>query len=50
MSDAYRMLAEMSTGAERREALLNSARAWHSWPATSFTKREEQRDLDAAAK
>ena len=48
LSDAYRMLAAISTGAERREALLNSARAWHSWPATTFTTREEQKDLAAA--
>jgi tetratricopeptide (TPR) repeat protein len=45
---ACRMLADISTGAERREALLTSARAWHSWPATSFTTREEEKDLAAA--
>jgi hypothetical protein len=28
--------------------LLKSAAAWHSWPATSFTRREEQKDLTAA--
>jgi hypothetical protein len=22
--------------------------AWHSWPGTSFTRREEQKDLSAA--
>jgi eukaryotic-like serine/threonine-protein kinase len=48
LSDAYRLLASITSGAERQDALLKSAAAWHSWPATSFTKREEQRDLDAA--
>jgi hypothetical protein len=42
------MLAAISTGQQRREALLKSAAAWHSWPATSFTRREEQKDLAAA--
>ena len=42
------MLASITTGQERREALLHSAAAWHSWPATSFTMREEQKDLAAA--
>jgi tetratricopeptide (TPR) repeat protein len=50
LADAYRELASISTGAERRNAFLASAAAWHSWPATSFTKREEQRDIDAAAR
>jgi tetratricopeptide (TPR) repeat protein len=44
----YRMLAAISTGAERRESLLSSARVWHSWPATTFTTREEQKDLAEA--
>jgi hypothetical protein len=48
LSDACRMLAAISTGQQRREALLKSAAAWHSWPATSFTRREEQKDLAAA--
>jgi serine/threonine protein kinase len=48
LSDAYRLLASMATGPERREALLRSAAAWHSWPATSFTMREEQKDRAAA--
>jgi eukaryotic-like serine/threonine-protein kinase len=48
LSDAYRMLSGISTGPERNEALLSSARAWHSWPATTFTQREEQRDRAAA--
>jgi tetratricopeptide (TPR) repeat protein len=48
LADAYRALAAISTGPERSEALLSSARAWHSWPATSFTLREEQKDLAAA--
>ena len=46
----YRRLASITSGAERREALLKSAAAWHSWPATSFTRREEQKDVDAAGK
>ncbi|HTS62686.1 MAG TPA: hypothetical protein VMH28_11725 [Candidatus Acidoferrales bacterium] len=48
LSDSYRELARMTTGQERRDALLHSAAAWHSWPATSFTRREEQKDLAAA--
>jgi tetratricopeptide (TPR) repeat protein len=48
LSDAYRLLATISTGPERRDAFLHSASAWHSWPATSFTKREEEKDLKAA--
>src|SRR6185436_17362312 len=48
LADAYRSLAAISTGPERSEALLSSARAWHSWPATTFTQREEQKDLAAA--
>jgi tetratricopeptide (TPR) repeat protein len=50
LSDAYRTLASITTGSERRDALLHSAGAWHSWPATSFTQREEQRDLAAASR
>jgi tetratricopeptide (TPR) repeat protein len=49
-SASYRTLASISTGEERRSALLQSAAAWHAWPATSFTTREEQRDIDAAAR
>jgi tetratricopeptide (TPR) repeat protein len=48
LADTYRLLASITTGQERREALLHSAAAWHSWPATSFTLREEQKDLAAA--
>ena len=48
ISGCYRNLASITTGQERREALLRSAAAWHSWPATSFTRREEQKDLAAA--
>jgi eukaryotic-like serine/threonine-protein kinase len=48
LSDAYRLLASVTTGTERREALLKSAAVWHSWPATSFTMREEQKDRAAA--
>ena len=50
LSDSYRLLASITTGQERRDALLQSAAAWHSWPATSFTRREEQKDLAAANK
>jgi len=50
LSQAYRALAAISADPERREALLSSARAWHSWPATTFTNREEQRDLEAASR
>jgi hypothetical protein len=35
-------------GPERRDALSQSAALWHSWPATSFTMREEQKDRAAA--
>lgn len=45
---AYRLLASFGGRQERRDAYLKSAAAWHSWPATSFTRREEQKDLDAA--
>jgi tetratricopeptide (TPR) repeat protein len=48
LSESYRMLASMTSGQERRDALLHSAALWHSWPATSYTKREEQKDLAAA--
>ena len=50
LSQQYRALASMTTGEERREALLHSAAAWHSWPATSFTRREEQKDIAAASR
>jgi serine/threonine protein kinase len=49
VSNSYRKLASMTAGGERREALLRSAAGWHSWPATSYTRREEQKDLSAAA-
>jgi tetratricopeptide (TPR) repeat protein len=45
LSMCYRTLASMTRGQERRDALLKSAAVWHSWPATSYTKREEQKDL-----
>ena len=48
LAHSYRALASITTGPERREALLHSAAVWHSWPATSFTRREEQKDLTAA--
>jgi len=48
LSKLYRYLAAITTGKERREALLRSAANWHSWPATSYTRREEQKDLAAA--
>jgi hypothetical protein len=38
----------MTTGPERREVLLASAATWHSWPATSYTTREEEKDRAAA--
>jgi tetratricopeptide (TPR) repeat protein len=50
VSYAYRLLASMTSGSDRRAALLESARAWHAWPATTFTAREEQKDLEAANK
>jgi tetratricopeptide (TPR) repeat protein len=50
LSECYRLLASMTSGQERREALLKSAAVWHSWPATSYTKREEQKDLAAVEK
>lgn len=43
-----RQLALLSGGEERRQALLRSAAVWHSWPATSFTRREEDKDRQAA--
>jgi hypothetical protein len=48
LSDAYRQLASISAGSERRNAYLRSAAVWNAWPATSFTRREAQRDIDAA--
>lgn len=48
LSQQYRALASMTSGHERRQALLRSAAVWHSWPATSYTRREEQKDLAAA--
>jgi hypothetical protein len=48
LSAAYRLLASMTTGPERRDALLGSAAVLHSWPATSFTTHEEQKDRAAA--
>lgn len=50
LSQQYRALAAMTTGQERREALLHSAATLHSWPATSYTRREEQKDLAAAGR
>jgi hypothetical protein len=50
LSDACRQLAAITTGQERRDALLKSAAAWHSWPATTFTRREEQKDIAAATR
>jgi hypothetical protein len=48
LSNCYRELAQITTGERRRQALLHSAKVWHDWPATSFTRREEQQDLRAA--
>ncbi len=45
LSMACREIARSTTGLERRDALLRSAAAWHSWTATSYTRREEQKDL-----
>lgn len=50
LANCYRELAGITTGEKRRRALLQSAAGWHSWPATSFTRREEQRDLAAASR
>jgi len=47
----YRDLASQVSGEERRQALANSAAAWHSWqPPTGFTRREQQKDLAAASR
>jgi len=48
LSTAYRLLATMTEGRARNDALLASAEAWHAWPATSYTTREEQQDRAAA--
>ena len=50
LSNCYRELAAITDGERRRQALLHSAAAWRAWPATSYTKREEQRDLTAASR
>jgi hypothetical protein len=42
--------AGATSGQERRDALLKSAAACHSWPATSYTRRDEEKDLAAANK
>jgi hypothetical protein len=48
VSNLYRELASATTGEQRRNALGLSAAAWHSWPSTSYTRKEEQNDLAAA--
>jgi len=48
VSNCYRELASLTSGPERRHAFITSAAIWHSWPATSYTRREEQKDLAAA--
>jgi tetratricopeptide (TPR) repeat protein len=48
LSAFHRLVASITTGEERRNALLASAATWRAWPATSYTKREEQKDLTAA--
>jgi tRNA A-37 threonylcarbamoyl transferase component Bud32 len=48
LSTYCRGLAAISSGDERRQALMRSADAWHAWPATSFTRRQEERDRAAA--
>ena len=49
LSAAYRKLASFTKDPERREALSRSAAAWHAWqPASSFTRREEAKDLAAS--
>jgi len=48
VSNLYRELAAVTSGAQRREALLKSASAWHSWPATSYTARQELSDRRGA--
>jgi len=50
LANCYRELAAITTGEQRRHALLHSAAGWGAWPATSYTKREEQRDLAAAGR
>jgi hypothetical protein len=40
-----RLIASITTGQTRRDAFLASAAAWRSWPATSYTIPEEQKDL-----
>jgi tetratricopeptide (TPR) repeat protein len=50
LSTYWRDIASISIGDERRRALIRSAEAWHSWPATSFTRREEERDRAAASR
>ena len=48
LSNSYREMARIATGERCRQALLHSATAWHAWPATSYTKREEEQDRNAA--
>ena len=50
LSACYRQMASIARDPEqRRLAYLTSAEAWHSWPSTSFTIREEHKDRAAAA-
>jgi eukaryotic-like serine/threonine-protein kinase len=48
LSQAYRLQASISSGRDRRAALLQSAANWNSWPPTSFTRREADKDLAMA--
>ena len=50
LSTYCRDIAAISSGDARRRALMRSADAWHSWPGTSFTRREEERDRAAASR
>lgn len=50
LSEVLRQLAAMTSGEDRRSAVLRSAAAWQAWiPGTSYTTREAQRDLASAA-
>jgi tetratricopeptide (TPR) repeat protein len=45
LSNCYREFASITKADRRSAALQHSAAAWHAWPATPFTQREEQQDL-----
>ena len=48
LSAFHRLVASITTGEKRRNALLANAATRRTRPATSYTKREEEKDVAAA--